>query len=335
MQPIFLTPVKKQTIWGGHSLAQEYGFGVPGEPIAEAWAVSAHPAGDCMVCGGEWDGMTLSALWKNHPELFACPGERQFPLLVKFIDAEKDLSIQVHPDDAYAAAHESPVDGSPCRGKSECWYILWAAPGARLVLGHNAATRQQAAEWAAAGEWKRLLRTVPVSAGQFYRIDPGTVHAIGGGIRLLEVQQSSDITYRMYDYDRLQNGRPRPLHLEQSLQVMTVPAAQISAQPQPEALPLVHGEGELTLLESCPYFQVRRLRLNGEARLPNAPTFQTVTVLEGEGTLNGVPVHRGQSLLAPHPQRTLHWQGELTVILAQPVLSAAATPEAGTPDQNV
>ncbi len=316
---LFLEPVKKQTIWGGASLAAEYGFGMPGEPIAEAWAVSAHPAGDCVIAGGAYGGKTLGWLWEQMPQLFACPEQPDFPLLVKFIDAASDLSIQVHPDDAYASVHEPAVNGRPCRGKSECWYILHAEPGARLVLGHNAQSREQAQAWIAAGKWEQLLREVPVKAGDFFRIDPGTVHAIGGGIRILEVQQSSDITYRLYDYGRLQNGKPRPLHIEKSLDVMTVPAAAVAEERTALPVQVADGEARLILLESCPYFTVEYLELNGNAVLPEARCFRAVTVLEGEGTVNGTPVQKGQSFLVPHGIQALTVNGSFTAILSQPV----------------
>lgn len=316
---IFLEPVKKQTIWGGNSLAAAYGFGEPGESIAEAWAVSAHPAGDCTVTGGIYDGKTLGWLWENAPQLFACPQQPDFPLLVKFIDAASDLSIQVHPDDAFAAVNEPPVNGRPCRGKSECWYILHAEPGAKLVLGHNAESRAEAEKWIAAGEWNALLRDVPVKEGDFFRIDPGTVHAIGGGIRILEVQQSSDITYRLYDYGRLQNGKPRELHIEKSLAVMTVPAAEAAEERTVLPVECAAGHAQLVLLERCPYFTVRRLELDGEAAFAGAATFLAVTVTEGEGTLNGTPVQKGQSFLVPHGTQELRWSGCLAAVLSEPV----------------
>ena len=316
---LFLEPVKKQTIWGGNSLAAEYGFGTPGEPIAEAWAVSAHPAGDCTVTGGEYAGKTLSQLWAQAPALFGCPGQPDFPLLVKFIDAASALSVQVHPDDAFAAANEPPVNGQPCRGKSECWYILHADPGAALLLGHNAKTKQQAQQMIAEGRWDALLRSVPVKKGDFFRIDPGTVHAIGGGIRILEVQQSSDITYRLYDYGRLQNGKPRELHVEKSLAVMTVPSAAAAGEHTLLPLQTIAGTAELVLLERCPYFTVQQLTLDGETAFAGAETFFAVTVTEGEGFLNGAPVKKGQSFIVPHGTETLHWCGTLQAVLSQPV----------------
>lgn len=315
---IFFAPVKKQTIWGGDSLAALYGFDTPGAPIAEAWTVSAHPSGDCTVTGGTWDGMTLGSLWKEQPQLFACPWEAQFPLLIKFIDAAQSLSVQVHPDDAYAAAHEVTADGSRCRGKSECWYVVSARPGASLVLGHNAATRQEAAQMIEENRWDELLRTVPVRAGDFFRIDPGTVHAIGAGIIILETQQSSDVTYRLYDYGRLQNGKPRPLHLRQSLDVMTVPARDAAEHPQPVAVSPQRGTATLTRLEKCSYFSVCKLVLDGALTLPGPASFAAVTILEGTGTVNGCPVKKGQSFVVPHPVRQVSCEGRFTAIISQP-----------------
>ena len=315
---IFFAPVKKQTIWGGDSLAAQYGFDTPGTPIAEAWTVSAHPSGDCVAVGGTWDGVSLSRLWKEQPQLFACPWEQQFPLLIKFIDAARPLSVQVHPDDAYAAAHETTADGSRCRGKSECWYVVSAQPGATLVLGHTAATRQEAVRLIEEDRWDELLRTVPVRAGDFFRIDPGTVHAIGAGIIILETQQSSDVTYRLYDYGRLQNGRPRPLHLRQSLDVMTVPACETAERPQLMPTAPQRGTATLTRLEKCDYFSVYKLDLDGALTLPGPVGFVAVTVLEGTGTVNGCPVKKGQSFVVPHPVEQVVCDGCFTAVFSQP-----------------
>lgn len=320
MEPelLFLQPVKKQILWGGNTLAAEYGFGEPGEAMAEAWAVSAHPAGDCRVAGGNWDGLLLSDLYARYPAWFGRKEESSsensgFPLLVKFIDAKSDLSIQVHPDDAYAALHENGA-----RGKSECWYILSAQPGAALVLGHNAQTFAQAKEWVQQGRWGQLLKSVPVHKGDFFRIDPGTVHAIGGGIRILETQQSSDITYRLYDYDRLQNGKPRPLHLKQSLEVMNVPSTLIREPRMPQPVQLLQGRVAFTRLEQCDYFSVFLLQAEGCANLPLPETFYALTVLEGEGCLNKVPVCKGQSVLVRHGLSEIQVQGCFTAMVSTP-----------------
>ncbi len=321
MQPIFLKPVLKQTIWGGHFLAAEYGLDIPGTDIAEAWMVSGHPVGDCTVKDGQWQGWKCSELWQQHPELFgksAGTDRGQFPLLIKLIDAASPLSVQVHPDDAYAAAHEKLTDGTPCLGKSECWTVLQALPGSTLVFGHTAKDRQQAEEMIRQGQWERFLCKVPVHPGDFFRIDPGTVHAIGGGIQILEVQQSSDITYRLYDYDRLQNGKPRPLHLQQSLDVMTVPFIPRSENPKRLPVSVKRGTATLELMEKCDYFSVQRLQLQGSVTLPAAERFCAAVVLQGHGMLGESPLHKGDALLIPCCKAPLTVSGELQLVLSFP-----------------
>lgn len=199
---IRLKPVFTHNVWGGTKLREVFGYAVAGDDIGECWGVAAHENGNCEIVSGSFAGTTLAGLWQDHRELFGGPEGSRFPLLVKIIDAKSDLSIQVHPDDAYAAEHEN---GSP--GKMECWYILDCPDNASLVIGHNAETREELARMVHEGRWDEFIREVPVKKGDFLQIDPGTVHAIKGGITLLETQQNSDITYRVYDYDRLSGGR--------------------------------------------------------------------------------------------------------------------------------
>ena len=160
--------------------------------MGECWAISAHPHGDCEVEGGAWDGWHLSERWDQHRGLFGGLDGKEFPLLVKILDAQDDLSIQVHPDDAYANEHEN---GS--LGKRECWYILDAKDGGDIVVGQRAADRDEFAKMTEEGRWDDLLNRVPIAKGDFFQIDPGTVHAILGGTLVLETQQSSDVTYRV------------------------------------------------------------------------------------------------------------------------------------------
>ena len=186
---IFLNPVCTHNIWGGTRLNREFGYPIEGDDIGECWGISAHPSGDGTVRNGAFQGMKLSELWEKHPELFGDAGMDRFPLLVKIIDAKDDLSIQVHPDDAYAKVHEN---GS--LGKTECWFILDCKENATLVAGHNAKTKEELEQMIHEGRWKEFIREIPIKPGDFIQIDPGTVHAIKGGTLLLETQQSSDIT---------------------------------------------------------------------------------------------------------------------------------------------
>ena len=201
-----MKPIFKEAVWGGSRLKDQFGYEIPSDHTGECWAISAHENGDCEVAEGEYKGQRLSVLWAEHPELFGnedgCLGDR-FPLLIKIIDAKDDLSIQVHPDDAYAAANEN---GS--LGKTECWYILDCEPDTSIVIGHHAKDKEELKQMVEQGNYSQLIRQIPVHKGDFFQIDPGCVHAIKGGTVILETQQSSDVTYRVYDYDRSAQNAP-------------------------------------------------------------------------------------------------------------------------------
>lgn len=305
-QPLFLTPVMKETIWGGEKLWSEYGYGELGKKFGECWAISAHPNGDCVVREGAYQGRTLSELWRDEPQLFGNRPEKTFPLLVKVIDANDDLSIQVHPDDAYAAEHEN---GS--YGKTECWYILDCKEDASLVIGHNARTRQELTEMVEQGRWDELIRVVPVKKGDFIQINPGTIHAIKGGIVLLETQQSSDVTYRVYDYGRLMNGKPRELHVKQSLDVITVPSA-----PMEEKDGGAFPKNKLCPLISCDYYRVWKLALTDRFSMEQEYPFLLMSVTEGELLMNGQFLHKGDHLILPAEYGKVDLLGNAEVIFS-------------------
>ena len=170
---LFLDPVCTHNIWGGTRLREEFGYPVEGDGIGECWGISAHPEGDGTVRNGSFQGEKLSTLWAKHPELFGNLPYDRYPLLTKIIDAQDDLSIQVHPDDAYAQVHEN---GS--LGKTECWFICDCSEDATLVIGHNARTKEELEEMVKEGKWTELIREIPIHKGDFIQIDPGTVHAI-------------------------------------------------------------------------------------------------------------------------------------------------------------
>lgn len=307
---IELVPVFKEKIWGGRKLETEFGYEIPAGPVGECWAISAHPAGDDEIASGEYAGKTLSWLWDEHRELFGnCEGDR-FPLLVKIIDAKDDLSIQVHPDSDYAAEHE---DGS--LGKKECWYVLSAEPGQTIVVGQRAHSREEFAQMVEEGRWSELLNEIPIKAGDFFQIDPGTVHAIKGGTVILESQQSSDVTYRVYDYDRKQDdGTLRPLHMQQALDVIDFDCA-----------PLTSGEVELsgpvTTLEQNECYTVDLVRVGedgypAELAVETPHPFTCISVIEGEGAVNGREVKKGTHLLALSACDALELSGTMQVVLS-------------------
>ena len=307
---IELVPVFKEKIWGGRKLETEFGYEIPAGPVGECWAISAHPAGDDEIASGEYAGKTLSWLWDEHRELFGnCEGDR-FPLLVKIIDAKDDLSIQVHPDNDYAAEHEN---GS--LGKKECWYVLSAEPGQTIVVGQRAHSREEFAQMVEEGRWSELLNEIPIKAGDFFQIDPGTVHAIKGGTVILESQQSSDVSYRVYDYDRKQDdGTLRPLHMQQALDVIDFDCA-----------PLTSGEVELsgpvTTLEQNECYTVDLVRVGedgcpAELAVETPHPFTCISVIEGEGVVNGREVKKGTHLLALSACDALELSGTMQVVLS-------------------
>lgn len=307
-RPIFLKPVLTHNIWGGSRLREEFGYSVEGDDIGECWGISAHLNGDCEVLEGKFAGMKLSELWKKHPELFGNVDDDRFPLLIKIIDAKDDLSIQVHPDDAYAKVHEN---GS--LGKTECWYVLDCPEGASLVIGHNAKDKEELADMISKGRWDEFIREIPVKKGDFIQIDPGTVHAIKGGLLILETQQNSDITYRVYDYDRLSNGKPRELHIQQSINVITTPAKSVEDS-------VFHVEtkekNKLQELYSCSYYKVIHLEVEGKASFSQDEPFLLATVVEGSGIVESHPVQKGTHFILPAGMKEVHMQGEMELILS-------------------
>ena len=305
---LFLEPVLKENVWGGRRLIQEFPYHSDGEHVGECWAISGHPHGDGVVTAGEYAGMTLSKLYREHRELFGSIQAEEFPLLVKIIDAQADLSIQVHPDDAYAREHE----GVPF-GKTECWYVMDCPENASLVIGHHAKTRDELAEMVERDEYEQLIRQVPVKKGDFLQIDPGTVHAIKGGFLILETQQSSDITYRVYDYGRLVDGKPRQLHVKQSIDVINVPdEADKKALRHTDGLP----ENQLNLLVECPYYKVWKLDLKGSLKVEQEYPFLILSVLNGNGTIDGHPVEKGAHLLLTSDHGVVTLDGEMELILS-------------------
>lgn len=301
-------PVIKENVWGGNRLAAEFHYRESGSGLGECWGISAHPHGDCRIAEGAFAGMTLSQLYRCRPELFGNLKSPQFPLLVKIIDAKDRLSIQVHPDDAYAKAHEN---GS--LGKTECWYVMDCPEGAELIIGHNAGTREELADMIHAGRYEELIRRISVSKGDFIQIEPGTLHAITAGLLILETQQSSDITYRVYDYGRLTDGKPRPIHVEESIRVANVPDMS-----DKNAVVRTRGfaANRLWELVSCRYYKVWKLKVDGVFEMRQDQPFLLVSVIEGEGALNGRRIRRGDHLILPAGYGRAVFSGGAEMILS-------------------
>ncbi|MFJ5624429.1 mannose-6-phosphate isomerase, class I [Peribacillus loiseleuriae] len=313
-EPIFLQPVLQERIWGGKKLHTEFQYDIPSEQTGEAWVISAHPNGPCMIQNGPLEGKTLTEAWKEQGELFnkQPDNDEEYPLLVKILDAADDLSVQVHPDDQFARE----VEGVPY-GKTECWYVVSAEEGAELVLGHHAKSQEELAQMLEQGEWDKLLRRLKVKAGDFVYVPSGTIHAIGKGIVILETQQSSDITYRVFDYDRTDaTGNTRELHLERSIQVTTVPHQDATVD-QTET---VYGDLVEKKLVEEHYFTVYHWALNGRASRELTHDFLQVSVLEGEATFTiedqTFKVQKGTHFILPNGIREYSLDGQAEFIVS-------------------
>lgn len=310
MEPLFLKPVFQEKIWGGKRLHDYFGFDLPSDHIGEDWAISGHPHGMSLVENGSYQGWELQELWEKHPELFGNPDKKNFPLLIKILDAEADLSVQVHPDDHYALEHEGEY------GKTECWYVIDAEEGAEIVYGHHAKDQAELTRWIEEGKWDKLLRRIPVKKGDFYYVPSGTIHAIGKGVLILETQQSSDTTYRVYDYDREQAGEKRELHLQQALAVTKVPWAEPTLRQNSEK---VQNLTIKTLLNS-EFFSVYHYKLAGKAAVEQEMPYALVTVISGSGDLvvenKKYALTAGNAFVLPHSITNFSIEGTMEWLVA-------------------
>ena len=300
LHPLRFEPIFKRLIWGGRRLATVLGKPIgDGPDYAESWEISDHRADVSRVAEGPLAGLTLRDLVRSNGEdLFgpALAGRDQFPLLIKFIDAQQDLSVQVHPDDVLGRAL---VDDN---GKTETWVILHAEPGSRIYAGlREGVTREDMAAAIDSGTVECLIHSFPALAGDCIFIPAGTVHAIGSGVVLVEVQQMSDATFRLHDWGRVGlDGKPRQLHLAESLEAIDYAAGPVAPMAT-SAEPIEGGTRER--LSRSEYFALERLTLDGPATVGDPDRFTIVVGLGGEAEVRSGPTSiklgRGETLLLP------------------------------------
>lgn len=269
--PFLLLPTGKDYLWGGSRLNDDFSKGIDMSPLAETWECSTHPNGLSLIGSGMYLGRSLKEVITKRPDYLGkhSSSKPDLPILIKLIDAKKDLSVQVHPDDKYASLHEKEQNG-----KTEFWYILDATKDAHIVYGfHHDCDRRTVESSIKSGTLEYYLQKVPVKRDDVFLIKSGIVHAIGAGTLVAEIQQSSDLTYRLYDYNRLDNkGNKRELHIKKALDVANLHA---SAEPQQPMRVLQYSPGcAIELLERCRYFQVERMLINTE-RIRKMVSFQT------------------------------------------------------------
>ena len=302
-----MKPVFKEMIWGGHKLRDVYGYDIPSDNTGECWAISAHKNGDCLIAGGEFDGKSLSWLFDNHRELFGGIEGNQVPRLVKIIDAKNDLSVQVHPNDEYAGEHEHSL------GKTECWYVLQADEGTNMVMGHHAKSKEEFVKAIEEDDYDNLLNKFQIKKGDFFYIPSGTLHAIFSGSLIYEAQQSSDITYRVYDYHRKdKDGNERQLHVQQSIDVTNISA---DADQQKEFVSVPLENGTRTCMVESEFFKVYSYKMTGKNTVANDAPFQMVSVIDGEGTLNGDAVKKGDHFVICSDQKETNFDGNMEVMI--------------------
>lgn len=317
-RPFMLIPAAKDYLWGGSRLNDDFNLNIDIQPFAEAWVCSTHPDGASFLTSGE----SLKEVLAEHPDWLgthaASVNNGELPILIKLIDAKKDLSVQVHPDDEYAEAHENRS-----LGKTEMWYVLDARKDAELVYGFNRdTTADQVRRFIETGEITDILNHVKVHKNDLFYIEAGTVHAIGAGCLVAEIQESSNLTYRLYDYGRVdKNGKKRELHLDKALEVANLRS---SASPrQPMRVLRYHSGNASELLTRCKYFQVERLLLNTEnRRLADFQTgnnsFHALLCVEGCGTVLGdgvyIPFFKGDCIFVPADSIRLKLHGQAQIL---------------------
>lgn len=302
-----LSPSFKDYIWGGHKLMTQYGV-KDMERVAEAWVLSAHPDGPSYLPDGttfaaKLEQLGAEAVGKN------AAGFQDFPQLIKLIDAMSDLSVQVHPSDEYALKNEGQF------GKTEMWYILDAEEGAGIYYGFQRdVTRAEMEEAIRTNTLTDLLRFVPVQPGESYFIPSGTIHAIGKGLLIAEIQQNSNVTYRVYDYGRRDaQGNTRPLHVEKALEVSDLTRAADAVEPTQT---VVEG-GVFTEISACPYFTVTKLEADGTVTIDNPDSFIAVLITKGEGTINGEKFVQYDTFFVPADNGEVELSGRFEALLSE------------------
>lgn len=320
-RPFLLKPAAKDYLWGGSRLNDDFGKAIPLSPLAETWECSTHPDGQSTVAE---TGEPLGALLVRRPDylgthpLRLTGGKAELPILIKLIDAKQNLSVQVHPDDDYALKHEN------CRGKTEMWYILAAKRNAELIYGFRQnLSREQLSRILDEKKVESVLNHVPVHQNDVFFVEAGTVHAIGAGVLLAEIQESSNVTYRIYDYDRTdRSGRKRALHVDRALDVTRLTASVSPRQPM-RVLKYRNGCAE-ELLGRCRYFQVERMLLNTEIQRnlveyqTDSNSFHALLCIAGCGVLFGervlIPFFKGDCVFVPAESIPLKLHGKAQLL---------------------
>lgn len=308
---LFLEGKFREKIWGGKRLREIYSYDIPSDKTGEYWAISDMGDMSSVITNGEFKGKSLEEVYQNNKDLFGNPKEATFPLLVKIIDANTDLSIQVHPDDVMAKELEDS------RGKTECWYILNEEP-ASIIYGLKVDDKNEAIRLIDERKWDALLREVPAKKGDFFFVEAGTVHAIKKGSLILEIQQASDITYRLYDYDRKDDdGKLRDLHLEESKKAIKI-------NKNKEKIEEFEREGlKGRILTRNKYFEVYEYKIEGISEFEREKPYLLYSVVDGSGEIiiedKSYEIEKGDFFILTNDVKKFDFKGDLSLVEASTV----------------
>lgn len=314
LKPVKLSPIFKEIIWGGNRLKSEYNKKSDLNNIAESWELTVRSDGMNTILGGEFNGMTMEEyILKNGERVISNKKQPFFPLLIKFIDAEDNLSVQVHPDDEYGLKNANSL------GKTEMWYIIDAKPGAQLVYGlKEGVSNEEFAEAIKDSRVEEKLNYVNVKKGDVFFIPSGLVHAIGSGILLAEIQQNSNITYRVYDYNRIgKDGKPRELHVNDALNVIVN-----RSQEEIEKIQFASNQKNENTLAACEYFNVEKHNICGVYNgFTNEESFASLLCLDGDGDIiynnEKFSFSKGESYFIPAGIGEFKITGNLEIIVSK------------------
>ncbi len=311
MEIIFLKPVFKDYMWGGTRLKAEFNKKTPYEFTAESWEISTNKNGKSIITNGEFKGKSLEEIFQKRElrkSIFGnkCIGLEKFPLLIKFIDAKKDLSVQVHPDDEYAKQNENDL------GKTELWYVLDCNENAKIVYGlKENIKKSQLKEIIKNGKIKQYLNYIEIEKGDSIYVPAGTIHAILSGCLICEIQQNCNLTYRVYDWDRVDEyGKERTLNIEKAIDV-------INLENRIEKIKLNNNSFQNII--SSKYFSVDRIEVNGKKNfISSIETFYAITVIDGKGTIcaneKNYEINKGDSFVIPSELGKYRICGKLSLL---------------------
>lgn len=302
---LFLEPLFKERIWGGQKLTQ-FGYQLPYQKTGECWAISAHPNGQSIIKNGRFKGLSLGQVFTENKQLFNDITSDRFPLLTKILDANDDLSVQVHPNDAYAQKVEHDL------GKTECWVVLDAEEDAYIIYGHHATSKEMFKSMVNHDAWDQLLIKKKVQKGDFIYVPSGTIHALGKGLLILETQQSSDTTYRLFDYHRKdEKGQERELHIKKSIEVARIPHVDEKIDVKTQNI----DESVITQYVNNAFFTVEKWSIKHQITQLNHH-YKLMSVIEGQGTINEYPITKGDHFIICSNVDKIELNGQLEIIVS-------------------